>query len=102
MVATVPGASPHNYAMCDSMCVDGDGNILVATIINGGITSISPDGATVWHEPLPDRVTTNACFAGPDLRTLYVTMGSMGQLVAFDDWPVRGHRLNFQAEPSPA
>ena len=88
--------------MCDSMCVDGDGNILVATIINGGITSISPDGANVWHEPLPDRVTTNACFAGPDLRTLYVTMGSMGQLVAFDDWPVRGHRLNFQAEPDPA
>ena len=102
VVATVPGASPRNHAMCDSMCVDGDGNILVATIINGGITSISPDGATVWHEPLPDRVTTNACFAGPDLRTLYVTMGSMGQLVAFDDWPVAGHRLNFQAEPSPA
>ena len=102
VVATVPGAAPLNYAMCDSMCVDGEGNVLVATIINGGITSISPDGATVWHEPLPDRITTNACFAGPDLRTLYVTMGAMGQLVAFDGWPTRGHRLNFQAEAPPA
>ncbi len=96
VVATVPGTLPHNFAMCDSLCVDSEGNIIVATLINGGITSISPDGATVEHYPLPDRITTNACFAGPDLHTLYVTLGSTGQLVAFDVWPVAGLRLNFQ------
>ena len=100
VVATVPGAPPRNYAMCDSMCVDGDGNVIQATLINGGITSISPDGAKIEHYPLPDRITTNACFAGPDLRTLYVTLGSTGKLVAFDNWPTAGLRLNFQGEAS--
>jgi len=100
VVATVPGAPPRNYAMCDSMCVDGDGNVIQATLINGGITSISPDGAKIEHYPLPDRITTNACFAGPDLRTLYVTLGSTGKLVAFDNWPTAGLRLNFQGDGS--
>ena len=100
VVATVPGAPPRNYAMCDSMCVDADGNVIQATIINGGITSISPDGTKIDHYPLPDRITTNACFAGPDLRTLYVTLGSTGKLVAFDNWPTPGLRLNFQGEAS--
>ncbi len=98
VVATVPGAPPRNYAMCDSMCVDGDGNVIQATLINGGITSISPDGGKIEHHPLPDRITTNACFAGPDLRTLYVTLGSTGKLVAFDNWPTTGLRLNFQGD----
>ena len=97
VLATVPGGPPMNLAMCDSMCVDAEGNVIVATLQNGGITSISPDGATVEHTPLPDPITTNACFAGPDLRTLYVTLGATGKLVAFDGWPTAGLRLNFQA-----
>ncbi len=95
VVATVPGAAPLGYAMCDSLCVDSAGNIIVATLVNGGITSISPDGATVVHTPCPDPLTTNACFGGPDLRTLYVTLSTTGRLVAFDDWPVTGLRLAF-------
>lgn len=95
VLATVPGAPPLNLGMCDSLCVDGDGNVLVATLINGGITSVSPDGQVVTHTPTGDTFTTNACFGGPDLRTLYVTLSGKGQLVAFDDWPTRGHPLNF-------
>ena len=97
VVATAPVAPPHQFAMWDSLCVDAEGNVIVATLINGGVTSISPDGARVEHHPLPDRITTNACFAGPALRTLYVTLGSLGKLVAFDGWPTAGLRLNFQA-----
>ncbi len=96
VVAVLPGAPPDNYAMCDSLCVDAEGYIIVATLMNGGITAISPDGSSVEHTPLPDRITTNPCFAGPQLRTLYVTLGSTGKLVAFDDWPTVGHRLAFQ------
>ena len=95
VLATVPGAPPLNLGMCDSLCVDGEGNVLVATLINGGITSVSPDGKTVTHTPTGDTFTTNACFGGPDLRTLYVTLSGKGQLVAFEDWPTRGHPLNF-------
>ena len=95
VLATVPGAPPLNLAMLDSLCVDGDGNVIVATLVHGGVTSISPDGATVRHTPTPDTLTTNACFGGPDLRTLYVTLSSLGELIAFDNWPTRGLRLNF-------
>lgn len=94
VVGVVPGAPPLNLAMCDSLCVDADGNVIVATLVNGGVTSFSPDGRTVAHTPCPDPLTTNACFGGPDLRTLYVTLSTTGQLVAFDNWPTSGLRLN--------
>lgn len=96
VLATVPGAPPANYAMLDSMCVDGEGNVLVATLVHGGVTSISPDGKCS-HTPVPDVLTTNCAFGGPDLRTLYVTASTIGQLIAFDNWPTKGHKLHFQA-----
>jgi gluconolactonase len=68
----------------DSMAVDGAGNVCIATLINGGITVVSPDGKTVRHVPLPDPYTTNICFGGPDLGTAYATLSGKGLLVAFD------------------
>ncbi|MCC7364593.1 MAG: SMP-30/gluconolactonase/LRE family protein [Dehalococcoidia bacterium] len=95
VLATVPGAPPINLGMCDSMCVDGDGNAIIATLINGGITIVSPDGKDVTHVATGDLFTTNACFGGPDLSTLYVTLSGLGKLVAFDNWPTPGHPLNW-------
>ncbi len=97
VLATVPGAPPMNLAMLDSLCVDGDGNVIVATLVHGGVTSISPDGVRLTHTPLPDFLVTNACFGGPGLRTLYVTLSGTGKLVAIDNWPTPGLKLNFQA-----
>lgn len=95
VLAQVPGAPPLNLAYLDSMCVDAEGNVLVATIVHGGITSISPDGAKLEHTPTGDPLTTNCCFGGPDLRTLYVTLSATGRLVAFDNWPTKGLKLAF-------
>jgi gluconolactonase len=97
VLATVPGAAPLNLGMCDSLCVDGEGNVIVATLVNGGLTSISPDGKKVVHTPCPDILTTNAAFGGPNLSTLYATLSTTGKLIAFDNWPTKGLRLNFQA-----
>jgi gluconolactonase len=97
VLATVPGAAPMNFAMLDSLCVDAEGNVLVATLIHGGVTSISPDGKTVTHTPVADVLTTNCCFGGPELRTLYVTASTVGELLAFDNWPTKGLKLHFQA-----
>lgn len=97
VLATVPGVPPANLALLDSLCVDAEGNVIVATLVHGGVTSISPDGATILHTPMPDILTTNACFAGPDLRTLYVTLSTTGKLAAIDTWPTKGLKLNFQA-----
>jgi gluconolactonase len=89
MLAQIP-----DYHLFDSLAVDGTGNVCVATIITGGISVHSPDGASVELIPLPDRLTTNICFGGPDLRTAFVTLSSTGKLVSVP-WPTPGLPLNF-------
>ncbi|TVR25021.1 MAG: SMP-30/gluconolactonase/LRE family protein [Ilumatobacter sp.] len=78
--------------LLDSLAVDGAGNVCVATIVNGGITVISPDGARVDHVPTGDIVTTNICFGGDDLRTAFITVSSSGRLISMP-WPFEGLRL---------
>lgn len=82
------------YQNLDSLAVDAEGHICVATLANGGITVVSPDGKVASHLPLPDPMTTNLCFGGPDLRTAYVTLSSTGKLVALP-WPRAGLPLNY-------
>lgn len=91
-------ASPGgHYQRFDSMAVDALGNVYVGTLLHGGITIVSPDGKIVRHVPIDDRYPTNLCFGGPDLRTIYVTLSGSGRLVAIDDWPVPGLKLNYAA-----
>ena len=102
VVRKEPWPSPHggrlvagvgSYQRFNSLALDAEGRICVATLINGGITVISPDGRHVEHHPMPDPMTTNICFGGPDLKTAFVTLSWTGRLVAVD-WPVPGLRLN--------
>jgi gluconolactonase len=62
--------------------------------MNGGITILDPDGGEPGHIPLPDRLTTNICFGGEDLATAFITLSSIGQLVAMP-WECPGLPLNF-------
>lgn len=78
--------------LLDSLAVDSAGNVCVATIINGGITVISPDGTSVDHVATGDPITTNVCFGGDDLRTAYATLSTSGRLVSMP-WPQPGLRL---------
>jgi len=91
----VTGALP-GISVLDSMAVDSEGNLYVATMIpkgydptvNGGISIISPDGAQVdfveiklpngAHCPLP----SNICFGGDDMKTAFITCGGAGYLVS--------------------
>lgn len=82
------------YQLLDSMAVDSEGSICVATLMNGGITVVPRSGAAARHIPLPDRYTTNLCWGGPDLQTAYVTLGQSGRLVAMD-WHCPGQPLNY-------
>ncbi len=79
----------------DSLAVDGEGWVCVATIFNGGVTAIAPDGDTVEHHRTGDLLTTNVCFGGDDLRTAFVTLSSTGRLVSIR-WPRPGLRLAHQ------
>ncbi len=94
MVVAAPGGF---YQRFDSMAIDALGNICVATLMHGGISVVSPDGAMCSHVPLPDRFTTNLCFGGPQRRTAFVTLSGSGRLIAIDDWPVPGLKLNYGA-----
>jgi len=89
LLAGLPG-----HQLFDSLAVDGEGWVCVATLVNGGISAISPDGATVEHHPTPDLLTTNICFGGPDLRTAFVTLSGTGKLVSMP-WPRRGLKLAY-------
>ena len=78
----------------DSLAVDGVGNVCVATLLNGGITVISPSGEILEHIATGDPLTTNICFGGPDFSTAYITLSGTGRLVSMK-WPNQGLRLNY-------
>jgi len=83
------------HCFFDSLAVQANGDVCVATILNGGITTITPAGVSA-HTPLPDLITTNICFGGADRRDAYVTLSSTGRLAKLR-WPEAGLKLNFAA-----
>jgi gluconolactonase len=89
LLAGLPG-----YQLFDSLAVDAEGHVCVATLANGGITVIPPDGGKPTHVPMPDAMTTNICFGGAGLRTAYITLSSTGRLVSMA-WPRPGLALNW-------
>jgi gluconolactonase len=101
-----PGLLPHGgtllnrlpgFQYLDSLGMDGDGNVCVATLGSGGITSLSPDdGAVVEFVGTGDIFTTNVCFGGEDRRTAYITASGTGRLLA-TDWPRPGLPLAYEA-----
>jgi gluconolactonase len=85
------------FQYLDSLKVDGDGNVCVATLGSGGITSLSPDdGSVVEFVETGDIFTTNLVFGGEDLRTAYVTASGTGRLLA-TEWPRPGLPLAYAA-----
>jgi gluconolactonase len=85
-----------DYQLLDSLAVDADGNVCAATLISGGITTVSPAGEVLEFVPTGDLATTNICFGGPDLRTAFVTVSGSSRLLS-RPWPRAGaplHHLN--------
>ena len=105
-VAAVPaGFTPANFvgaypglAYFDSLGVQADGAVCVATILAGGISTFWPGTtpARFEHTPFPDILCTNICWGGKDMRTAYVTMSSTGKL-AQCEWRSPGLRLAYNA-----
>src|SRR2546426_1815086 len=82
------------YQMFDSLAVDAEGHIAVATLITGAVSDIWPDGSRVDQYTLPDMMVTNVCFGGRELRTAFATLSLGGTLVSFE-WPRPGLALNY-------
>jgi gluconolactonase len=84
--------SPH-FAWFDSLAVDSEGNLCVATMVKGGITVISPQGALVEFVANPDDpFTTNIAFGGDDYKDAYITSSGTGRLLRAR-WSRPGFRL---------
>lgn len=81
--------------LLDSLAVDGEGNVCVATLglQTAGITVVSPEGHVVEQILTGDPLTTNLCFGGADGRTAYITCSGTGRLVSMR-WPRAGLVLN--------
>jgi gluconolactonase len=79
----------------DSMTLEENGRLLVAALADG-LCAIEEDGSIHHYTPIPDAMTTNLCFGGPDRRTAFVTCSGAGRLVALE-WPRAGIELAFTA-----
>ena len=90
VVATMPGLQYF-----DSLGMTAAGNVCVATILNGGITTITPEGE-FSHIAFPDLLVTNIAFGGDDMRDAYITLSGTGNLIKCR-WPEPGLTLNFNA-----
>ncbi|HEY4163962.1 MAG TPA: SMP-30/gluconolactonase/LRE family protein [Dongiaceae bacterium] len=98
-----PGFAPHGgrivcglggYQRFDSLAVDADGNICVATLVSGCISVISPTGELLKQIPTGDIVTTNICFGGVDQKTAYITLAGKGQVMEME-WERPGLALAY-------
>lgn len=89
-LATAPGP-----VWLDSLAMTAAGNICVATLMPGAITTVTPEGQTS-QEPLADRLVTNIAFGGADMMDAWITFSEAGTLVK-RRWAEPGMRLVYNA-----
>lgn len=91
------GQTP-GYAFYDSLAVQANGDVCVATIFQGGITTISPNGKAKLTSLMQfgDLLVTNIAFGGKNMKTAYITLSGSGKLISMP-WAQAGLRLNFNA-----
>jgi gluconolactonase len=75
----------------DGFCLDAAGRYYVACTTDHGVRVVDPDGTLVEFLPIDgDGLTTNCCFGGDDLRTLFATDAIPGRVVAWEGLPTPG------------
>lgn len=83
---------PLGYQRFDSMAVEANGNICVATLVRGGVSVFSPEGEHLEFHEAPEGYCTNIAFGGLERRTAFITLSGYGRLVAVD-WEREGLKL---------
>ena len=85
---------PPSFTSFDSLAMEANGNICVASLVYGGITVVAPNGQFVEFVSMPDPWCTNICFGGPDLEMAFITLSGSGRLVSLP-WPRKGLALKY-------
>ena len=90
----IPLYRPAGYKFFDSLAMEANGNICVATIGESGISVVSPTGELVEFVATDDIFTTNIAFGGPDRQDAYITLSGTGRLVK-TRWARPGLQLHY-------
>ncbi len=90
----IPLYRPAGYKFFDSLAVEANGNICVATIGECGISVVSPAGELVEFVETDDIFTTNICFGGDDMMDAWITLSGTGRLVK-TRWARPGLKLAY-------
>lgn len=90
----IPVYRPAGYKFFDSLAIEADSTIAVATIGECGISCVSPDGDLVEFVATDDLFTTNIAFGGDDMRDAYITLSGTGRLVK-TRWARPGLKLQY-------
>lgn len=90
----IPVYRPEGYKFFDSLGMEANGNICVATIGECGISVISPEGELVEFVATDDIFTTNIAFGGVDMMDAYITLSGSGRLVKAR-WNRPGLKLRY-------
>ena len=81
----------------DSLAVEANGNICVATLIERpGVCSVDPATGAQEDFAFPDLLTTNIAFGGDDMMDAWVCLSTTGKLVKAR-WPRPGLKLAHYA-----
>ncbi len=89
-LATAPGP-----VMLDSLAMTAAGNVCVATLMPGAVTTVTPEGG-VGTRAFDDRLVTNIAFGGVDMMDAWLTFSDRGALVK-TRWDEPGMKLVYNA-----
>ena len=79
----------------DGLALDVEGRLYVCCTSEHAVRVFEADGTEVDRLEIPGPgLVTNCCFGGDDLRTLFVTEGLPGSVVAFEGLPTPGLPVN--------
>ena len=81
----------------DSLAVEKNGYVCVGTLVDGGISVISPSSGLVEFWSLDDPYITNICFGGDYFKTAFITASYQGMLLKAN-WHREGLKLNFHSQ----
>ncbi len=81
----------------DSLAVEKNGYVCVGTLVDGGISVISPSSGLVEFWSLDDPYITNICFGGNYFKTAFITASYQGMLLKAN-WHREGLKLNFHSQ----
>ena len=87
----VLGVKP-GWQKFDSMALEENGNICVASFLNSAIVVFTPEGDLLETVPVEDRFCTNLAFGGPARKQAFITLSGAGMLAVMD-WPRAGLAL---------